>query len=85
MFGRKTAQRKTGCFSMWFNVRQNEEILVDRQGSKATMLLKHEHVETSVQWRSNKKTWMTSQIMEELLTVFNDNENAKLACFVVLE
>jgi hypothetical protein len=39
-----------------------------------------------VEWRSHRRAWMMSQIMEEWLTACNgrwQKENTKLACFVV--
>jgi hypothetical protein len=38
-----------------------------------------------VEWRSNEKAWMTSQIKEEWFNGFQwQNENAKLTYFVLL-
>ena len=71
VFGWKTVQRKTDCFSMWFYIRWNGETLVIGKAAKPRCFQNLDIRKLPVEWRSNKKAWMTSQIMEEWLTAFN--------------
>jgi hypothetical protein len=64
-----------------------EKPLVMGKAAKPRCFRKMDIWKLPVDWRSDKKTWMTSQIMEEwLVNGFQwKNENTKPACFLFLD
>ena len=68
MLGWKTVQRKIDCFSMSDEM---EKPIVIRKAAKPRCFQNLDIRKLPIEWRSNKKAWMTSPIMEEWLTALN--------------
>jgi len=61
-------QRKIDCFSMSDEM---EKPIVIRKAAKPRCFQNLDIRKLPIEWRSNKKAWMTSPIMEEWLTALN--------------